>query len=38
MLNYFGAEDAGIYTCHGEENKSEKTLAHPYKLERGEPD
>ena len=27
MLNYFGAEDVGIYTCRGEENKSEKALA-----------
>ena len=27
MLKYFGAEDAGIYTCCGVENKSEKALA-----------
>lgn len=24
MVKYFGAVDMGIYTCHGNENKSEK--------------
>lgn len=27
MLKYFGAKDIGIYTSHGDENKSEKILA-----------